>query len=137
MLGYNKNRVFQILNIGQNNRCRGEVMKLRNTALLLIASTGIVVGGAAQAGSVTISSDNPRGEVHFNLSCTFPDGEESEVAQYIIRGERSESYEEDGCKNFNARFFKISHNGEVTYRLKAGHSYTFQWMGTYWDLFED
>lgn len=79
----------------------------------------------------------PSGEVHFNLSCTFPDGEESEVAQYIIRGERSESYEEDGCKNFNARFFKISHNGEVTYRLKAGHSYTFQWMGTYWDLFED
>lgn len=112
-------------------------MKLKNAVLMLIASMGVAVSGAAQAGSVTISSDNPRGEVHFNLSCTFPDGVESDVAQYIIRGERSESYDEDGCRDFNIRFFKISHNGDVTYHLKSGHSYTFQWMGSYWDLFED
>lgn len=112
-------------------------MKSKMLRLFLLTSLGMLVNSASYAGSVTISSDRPNGEVHFNLSCTFPDGVESDVAKYIIRGARSETYDEDGCKNFNVRFYRIAHNGDVTYSLKAGHSYTFQWMGTYWDLFED
>lgn len=109
----------------------------KKIGLFALLSLGSVFSGAAYAGSVTISSDQPRGEVHFNLSCTFPDGIESEVAKYTIRGDATETYDEPGCKDFNVRFFRVSHNGDVTYSLRSGHSYTFQWMGSYWDLFED
>ena len=113
-------------------------MRLNKSAIYTFAALAIAASiSSVQAGSVTLSTDRPNGTVHFALNCTFPDGTTSDTAKFTIHGDNPETYDEDGCRNFNVRFFRIAHQGDVTYSLKAGRSYTFQWMGTYWDLFAD
>jgi hypothetical protein len=102
-----------------------------------VFSAAIMLGSAAmpaQASSVRINA-NPGGGVDlaFGISCTFPDGQESEGAVYSVETGDYQDVEEDGCKNFNI-WFKSPRGKEYSYRLKGGREYTFEWEGNRWDL---
>ena len=92
----------------------------------------------AQAGTITITNPRSNGvSLPFLLTCTYPDGSESDTGNYTIRAGQTTEFTESGCSNFNI-WFDDSRNRTFSYGLKAGRTYEFEWENnSHWDLVRD
>lgn len=123
-----------------NREKRTTMICLRRTQFVSVLALSSMLFTAAvlpaQAGSVTIHARQTGGQslkIPFAVTCIENNGSESQAEYYSVW--TGSDLEVDGCDKF-AVYFR-SGGRSYDYEIRAGRSYTFEWTGNHWNLYDE
>lgn len=111
--------------------------RLKVAAILALSSLTLTTAILpAQAGQVIINARQTGGQsikLAFAVTCIESNNSESKAGYYSVW--TGDYVDVDGCERY-AIYFR-SNGRSYDYELSSGKSYTFEWTGNHWNLFDE